>query len=130
MTTKPNKRVIKRWVEALRSGKYKQGRKTLRKDDTGGNSRYCCLGVLCDLHSRTREGAKWDKSPLDYNDYEYDSKLGFLPLGVSLWAGLNSDDPVVEVGGERKSLSALNDRGVRFTTIANAIEREFLGGDK
>ncbi len=32
------------WVEALRSGKYKQGRDHLRTGDA-----YCCLGVLCDL---------------------------------------------------------------------------------
>lgn len=31
-----------KWVEALRSGKYEQGRASLR---SGG--KYCCLGVLC-----------------------------------------------------------------------------------
>ncbi|WP_441235620.1 hypothetical protein [Bradyrhizobium sp. 930_D9_N1_4] len=31
-----------KWVEALRSGEYKQARNALRD----GN-RYCCLGVLC-----------------------------------------------------------------------------------
>ena len=30
------------WLEALRSGKYKQGRYTFRNGD-----KYCCLGVLC-----------------------------------------------------------------------------------
>lgn len=35
----------KKWVAALRSGKYKQGRRELRnKEDC-----YCCLGVLCDI---------------------------------------------------------------------------------
>ena len=32
------------WVEALRSGKYKQGRRALYKPYTEA---YCCLGVLC-----------------------------------------------------------------------------------
>lgn len=32
-----------KWVKALRSGEYRQGRGTLR--DTEG--RYCCLGVFC-----------------------------------------------------------------------------------
>lgn len=37
--------VKKAWVDALRSGKYKQGRGALR---SGGNE-YCCLGVLIDV---------------------------------------------------------------------------------
>ncbi len=39
-----NKEMIIKWIEALRSGKYKQGRDLLRKDDE-----YCCLGVACDI---------------------------------------------------------------------------------
>ena len=35
----------KKWVEALRSGKYEQGRTYLRSME----NRYCCLGVACDL---------------------------------------------------------------------------------
>ena len=34
----------KAWVEALRSGKYKQGRLALYDKH---NESYCCLGVLC-----------------------------------------------------------------------------------
>lgn len=34
-----------KWVEALRSGKYKQGKQRFKSaDDT-----YCCLGVLADV---------------------------------------------------------------------------------
>lgn len=40
-----------RWLEALRSGEYKQGRAYLRKDD-----KFCCLGVLCDLIDSTQWG--------------------------------------------------------------------------
>lgn len=40
----------RRWVRALRSRKYKQGREQLRD----GN-KFCCLGVLCDLVP----GRKW-----------------------------------------------------------------------
>jgi len=39
-----NQEVKAKWVEALRSGKYKQGRKTLKHA-----GRYCCLGVLCEV---------------------------------------------------------------------------------
>jgi hypothetical protein len=34
----------KRWVAALRSGEFKQGRGLLRDGD-----QYCCLGVLCSV---------------------------------------------------------------------------------
>lgn len=38
----------KKWVEALRSGKYKQGLGQLRYG-RGNNERYCCLGVAACL---------------------------------------------------------------------------------
>lgn len=34
------------WVNALRSGEYKQTTNTLRRFDEDGNPSYCCLGVL------------------------------------------------------------------------------------
>jgi hypothetical protein len=34
----------KLWLEALRSGKYKQGHNNLKTSDS-----YCCLGVACEL---------------------------------------------------------------------------------
>jgi hypothetical protein len=36
-----------KWVEALRSGKFKQGIGQLEQVDDEGNSFYCCLGVAC-----------------------------------------------------------------------------------
>jgi hypothetical protein len=36
-----NEQIRRRWIKALRSGKYKQGRRYFEKDN-----RYCCLGVL------------------------------------------------------------------------------------
>ena len=47
-----------KWVDALRSGKYKQGHTVLRDK----NDNYCCLGVLCDISN-----AKWDSDGL--NEY-------------------------------------------------------------
>ena len=38
------KEIKKKWVNALRSGKYKQAKGRLRYKD-----RYCPLGVLCDI---------------------------------------------------------------------------------
>lgn len=34
-----------KWIDALRSGKYKQGKSYLKTKD----GKYCCLGVLCEI---------------------------------------------------------------------------------
>lgn len=47
-----NKKLKAKWVKALRSGKYKQGRGQLYNPKT---KRYCCLGVLCRLGGRDDE---------------------------------------------------------------------------
>ena len=36
--------IKERWLIALRSGNYQQGKGQLKDGD-----RYCCLGVLCDI---------------------------------------------------------------------------------
>lgn len=41
-----NAELKRKWVEALRSGKYTQGPMRLRR---AGEERFCCLGVLCDV---------------------------------------------------------------------------------
>ena len=38
----------KKWVEALRSGKYVQGSGSLRYTTYSG-AKHCCLGVLCEI---------------------------------------------------------------------------------
>ena len=45
MVTKVQKQRIKRFVKALRSGKYKQTTGKLQNANS-----YCCLGVACDLY--------------------------------------------------------------------------------
>jgi hypothetical protein len=40
-----NAEIKAKWLEALRSGRYPQGRKALRDE----HDQYCCLGVLCDV---------------------------------------------------------------------------------
>ena len=107
-----NKDVKKMWVEALRSGEYRQARTQLRDGDS-----LCCLGVLCDL----RDNSYWTGNI-------YDGEMQTLPNSVSEWAGLESDNP--KVG--KWALSELNDGvnggcGVRphsFSEIADMIEAE------
>lgn len=44
------KPLIDQWIEALRSGEYKQGQGTLYC-----HNRFCCLGVLCNLQVNVPE---------------------------------------------------------------------------
>lgn len=44
------------WVVALRSGQYQQGRRGLRP---GGQNKFCCLGVGCDVISPIVQG-EWN----------------------------------------------------------------------
>lgn len=65
-----NKRIKKSWIEALRSGKYKQGRGLLRAESSVLNEAddtYCCLGVLFDLNLKLDDDG-WLKDD-DTTDY-------------------------------------------------------------
>lgn len=96
-----------KWIEALRSGKYKQGRGALRNGDT-----FCCLGVLCDISGV----AKWDVT-------RYDGELYMPPKSVREWAGLDGY-PVYLDGPTGDDVSHLNDQmGLSFEEIADLIEK-------
>ncbi len=44
-----DRKLRNKWVKALRSGKYKQGKEHLRQENDKGKSVYCCLGVLIEV---------------------------------------------------------------------------------
>jgi hypothetical protein len=44
-----------KWVAALRSGKYKQTKQTLKREEADGSASFCCLGVLCEISPAVRE---------------------------------------------------------------------------
>lgn len=63
-----------KWVAALRSGKYAQGRAHLNL-----NGRYCCLGVLCevaDYRSASNAYIRRDEDTFDLLPEDVQSKLG------------------------------------------------------
>lgn len=120
-----NPEVKQKWVEALRSGKYKQGQGALRTGDG-----YCCLGVLCEL--AVKEGVAirdqlFYGSPVDFRSDREDL---VLPLVVSAWAGLSSVSPEVpsqigEGSRDKVGLAELNDTyGADFERIADVIEEQ------
>src|SRR6478609_2401966 len=91
-------KVAQKWVETLLSGKYKQGKSQLgmasnggwlQEDQTTGKypqpSKFCCLGVLCDLYNKTKEGKRNPVEGLAWAN-------GVLPTRVQEWAGMSTAD--------------------------------------
>ena len=101
-----NARIKKLWVAALRSGKYKQGHGGLRDGD-----RFCCLGVLCDIHAK-ETGTQWSVSGC------YQGLVGFVPLKVMTWAEVSSSPHA----GNLSLVNANDDRRLSFKKIAALIK--------
>lgn len=115
-----NDQIKKRWVAALRSGKYKQNVGTLKS--TSG--KYCCLGVLCELYSKEHE-VPWQARQC------FMGQLDVLPFAVAEWAGLGyirSPAVMREIPfsnkTESQTLGYMNDRRVPFRVIADLIEEQ------
>jgi hypothetical protein len=115
-----NPKIKKLWIEALKSGEYGQGSGMLRPDKT----RFCCLGVLCDLHQKSGFGYEWERDESNsINPYHYDDHISYLPPCVVTWAGLENDNPFVSVGDDRITVGNMNDSGASFEEIAAVVER-------
>lgn len=109
---------MKKWVEALRSGKYKQTKHKLRSKNNG----FCCLGVLCNLHAEAHP--KFAAKQTD--KYSYDGNQELPPGIVTEWAGLSTDTGFfVDNYGQYFELISLNDNGNSFKQIADIIEANY-----
>jgi len=137
----------KRWVEELRSGKWLQAQKALRKTDFEGPARFCCLGVACELSGLgTWDGTTFQDQQQavvkarkltdttcptcseltweDGSDCECNARSEeFTSPMVQAWLGLTSEDGELVLDGKTTSLAQLNDAGKSFAEIADIIER-------
>lgn len=148
-----NKTIMKKWVKALRSGKYKQGRGTLCQVDKKGNKSFCCLGVLCDLYNKDRKAKKkktlfveqipndgWADGNLSKAQFitMYGDHDGTLPTEVAVWGGFtewNHEGSFTALANQdptsvSRSLVDLNDGGdgrkpKSFKQIADIIEKNY-----
>jgi len=117
------KQVMKKWVTALRSGKYKQGKEYLCDD-----GKYCCLGVLCDIYNKERVKSKKRSIIEDDKSTSYlhfDGAWEVLPECVREWAGMESSTGALSLKDMDTSLAELNDHGKKFSTLANTIEKHY-----
>jgi hypothetical protein len=119
-----NPEIKDRWLRALRSGEYRQGRGRLKGTSTfDGSARYCCLGVLCEL--AVQDGvipAPEETGPRSLYGSDGELTWSDLPTSVAAWAGLDDHDPAPATG---RKLSDRNDDGWSFEDLANLIEKDF-----
>lgn len=141
-----NKDVLRKWVDALRSGNFKQTKGRLSKIENDGSRTFCCLGVLCELakdeiglEETYREGL-WFRGyggEFAYNGCETlppDSVEDFLGEPGFDWEVKLHEDVLYEDGeevmyeaGDLVELAELNDEGDwTFAQIADAIESQYL----
>lgn len=101
--------IAMKWIDALRSGKYRQGDACKLKDETGG---YCCLGVLGELVGdcsyigiKAKAGLKHEMGRLENSECNIDGLM---------------------VGGDLASFNdgvgAYNDGRFSFDEIADIIQ--------
>jgi hypothetical protein len=116
--------VKKRWVEALRSGKYKQGKEALARRKPHGKTEYCCLGVLCDVENVLRQSNSFGEFYFGGMEGDpYTGESAYLPREFAEEVGISMD--------AMQRLAAMND-GTRyddptprtFEEIADYIEKE------
>ena len=103
-----DKTLKQKWVNALRSGKYKQGRILFRNI----NNEYCCLGVLCDV-----SGSIWTHHWSD-DYYIPDSNYGLMGTFISY----KRDDLGLLEEHECVCIKMNDDENKSFIEIAQYIE--------
>ena len=107
METKVDKKLQKRWLTALVSRKYKQGRSCLRTLD----NKFCCYGVLLDLINN----AEWISN---IDEYSTPDEYSFHPPhNVLDKIGINRNDVCI--------FSDMNDDGYKFYQIARRLKTYF-----
>jgi hypothetical protein len=119
------KSVMKKWVAALRSGKYKRGTKYL-KQERDGVVKHCCLGVLCEV-AKVNWLEIWnDERTCTYQDSE-NGEFAAVPEHVQEFSGLkDSLGHFQDVSNRDRSLSRMNDSGkYSFAKIADVIEKNW-----
>lgn len=104
----------RKWVRALRSGKYKQARKVLCDPQ---KESYCCLGVACEL--AIADGVSLTKKQLKNICY-YGGESKFLPSRVVEWLDI-ADTFGVFGEFDNQSLAIKNDDGYSLNEIADLI---------
>ena len=122
------------WVDALRSGKYTQGKYGLLEvDPLTGKCTHCCLGVVTEL--AVAAGAQppgFHKAFSRFTYYESDGERddgtrGSLTYAVCDWLEIDQRLPRFIENGVGYNATYLNDTAdYSFAQIADLIEAQYL----
>ena len=111
------------WIEALRSGDYKQTTGRLRDENE-----YCCLGVACDISGigrwKSYRGRIWEYTA---NEEYLWTETSYLPVAVQQYFGMDTAEGSYlssDLEDGICSLMMANDKNVPFDRIADIIEDE------
>jgi hypothetical protein len=120
------RKLLKRWINALESGEYKQGQHYLVVATPGEPDAFCCLGVLCDVGGANRdfrEQAMPGQHHLDQMQVYFRNGDEKTQEGV-----LSTNDPAIGIdkAGDNKTAADYNDEGVKFKKIARMIKRSAI----
>lgn len=105
-----------KWVKALRSGEYLQGRKQMCNVLPVCSKQYCCLGVLREIEGT--DSVCLNKSKLHAVQYVLDKNELF---GDITRCGNFHDLDMPNLKGQL-DLTQANDKGISFVEIAKHIE--------
>ncbi len=115
-----DKQLKTKWVKALRSGKYRQGRVYLRIAAThGGHPKHCCLGVLCDVMGKDMKDIATNNRQMLSEVVDAGKVLGRDRFPAM--AGLRNYTENDKFDAEGL-LAEMNDSGFKFREIADWIE--------
>jgi hypothetical protein len=120
-----NPEVKQLWIEALRSGEYKQDQWVLRRNIPSDKPVCCALGVLCEVAVKAGIVERYlpdDRGTIRYGN-ERENKT--LPSEVMDWAWLHSPEVAIEDNESVTTVTCLNDHdNLSFDTIATIIEEQ------
>ncbi len=106
------------WLDALKSGKYRQGKRVLARRLPNKKVEYCCLGVACVVGNEN--GVKSKKTCCSTEKViAFDNMTGCLPPNIQKALKMRDHIGVVS---ETQSLAYMNDSGKTHKEIAEYIE--------
>jgi len=121
----------KKLIDALRSGKYRQGRGQLKQIPINNSQviTHCCLGVACEIAKEN--GVEIEETIDKYGRAIFDGEKMYLSHIVREWLGFCDSrgrfKPIKTQSYEQAELAYLNDHGKTFDEIATLIESEPAG---
>jgi hypothetical protein len=115
-----NEQLVRKLIDALESGRYRQRIGSLRCEDT-----FCVLGVACDLVKEQVHG-EWQGVDSEYFilAHEVHGHDDYPPDRVIRLYGFDTGESIARLDGRTigGSLSSLNDDGSTFSELAGILK--------